>query len=723
MTDIIDTPAPPNPGARAARQRPRKVNWASHPIALATFNIAVALVWTTWVAHRLGLPVAVVLAAGAVGAGGAALAAMIDNAGPDVIWWRLACWLIPTVWACAAVTWSPIQPAVLTIGLSLAVVGGLVAGAVARRRKAVRDAELDRAARGSGMSGAVLAVAPADEVWNGEKPEATNQDALAANWTARLRRVTRIKGIEVTEVRMWPQGTGYSLLAQHPVGGTNWKDVAAHAEALAEDASLPADCGVTVKGSPRRRGLTVLDVVHRNVMSETRTAPRDYSPRSIYDPIRIGHLPDGRVFTLALKWVWMVLTGQTDSGKSSLLHLITFGLLRCTDTVVWQIDIGGGGGIARPWVTPWHEDRAVDPNIEWVATTVEEAEIMLRSAIAIIEGRKRVYRDRLDDGKLKVSAEVPQIEIESDETASLPERLKELLVIINQTGRAAGVRGITCSLRATAEDLPRAIKQHSRARVGMRVSDEDELRYLFNNPGKIDPAMADWPGSGWVEHQDEDGEGKGVGPRYVSPFKAEFLSDAQIDEAAVAVAPLRPHLDAASAAMANAVTADGRAFEDRWVRTLPQLFVIEHTEEAPAGDPERAARIAAAEARQEEAYRTGGTVEERMAHLDALKNEILAEGTDAPVEVDHRAFAALTKGLHNNLADVLAAVDAAGPAGISPIEILRRVNTPRDEADQIDIKTVQRKLAELTKEGGAVIKTGRGAYVSAKHHKEGPNDG
>lgn len=726
MSDV-ETPAPPaaRAGAQARESKQRKVDWRSHPIPLAVFNIAVALIWTTKVAYEIGLPVAVVLGAGGVGAAGAALAAMIESADLDVIWWRLACWSIPTGWAAAAVTLSPFQPAVLIVGVALAIVGGLVAYALARKRQAVTDAEMAKAAAGTGMTGEVLAIAPADDIWNAEKPEETNKDALAANWAARLRRVARIKGLEVPEVKMWPQNTGYTLLVKHPPGGTSWKDLANVAEALAEDAGLAPDCGVTVKGSPRRRGLSEVQVTHRNVMAETHMAPADYSPTSIYKPARLGFLPDGRAFKLTLKWVWLALTGQTDSGKSSLLHLLNLFLFRCTDTVVFHIDVGGGGGISRPWVAPWHEDRAPDPNVAWAAATVEEAELMLRGTIAIIEGRKRAYRDRLDNGKLVCTPEVPHIQIISDETASLPERLKDLLVVINQTGRAAGVRGVTSALRATADNLPRDIKQHSRARIGMRVSDADEVRYLFDAAGKVDPALADWQGSGWVEHQDEDADGKPIGARYLSPFKAKFLPDSQIDEAAVAVAHHRPQLDAASVALANSVTPDRRAYDDRWKRTLPHLFVIEEPEPEPeqAGpaDPERASRIAAAEARQEEAHRAGGTVEDRMARLADLKDEILSSEGAAP-EVDLEAFAELTKGLHNNLADVLAAVDAAGTEGIGPADILRRVNATRAEADQITDKTVQRKLAELT-EQGAVVKTGRGRYAAATHaDQEGPTD-
>ena len=725
MSAVEQTPAPAGPDTTPKpTSRRRRVaaavarwDWRSHPPQWATVNISLALLWVTWAAWKLGVPPAVAFIGGALGALGAIAAAMIAEAGTAVIWWRLACWALPAIWAAASLQWSPWQPVVLVCGLALAISLGVISAAVRRVRRTARQVALAKAARGTGLTGSALAVAPADEVWQADTSEDSKVPALGANWTARIRRVCRIKGAQVTDIAMWPQGTGYTLRVKLPLGGVSWRQIQAFSEELAEDAGLAPDCGVTVKPSKERRGIAEIQVTHRNMMSETHLAPADYSPTSIYQRAGIGILPDGTVFRVALKWVWMVLIGQPDSGKTSMLHLINLFLFRCTDTVVWHIDIGGGGGISRPWVTPWHEGRAPHPNADWAATTKQEAELMCRAALAIIEGRKRHYRDRMDDGKIICSPEVPHIVIVSDETANLPERVKDLLVQATQTGRAAGVRGITCALRATAEDLPRAIKQHSRLRIGMRASDADEIRYLFDAPGKIDPELASERGSGWVEHQDEDETGKPVGRKYLTPFKAFFLPDRQIDEAAVAVAPLRPQLDAASAALADSVSADRRAYTDRWKRVIPELFVIEDEVAPVQGDPDRAARIQEAEARQRDLHETGGSVDERLGRLSALRDKILgSDGEDdtSSEGVDREMWAELTGGLVDNLSDVLAVVDQAGPGGIGPAEIHRRVNASRAEADQIDIKTVQRKLDELLS-SGAVVKPRRGVYISALH--------
>lgn len=707
MTDI-ETPPQRKPAKTV------EVDWWEHPPVWVTFNVAFCLAWATWAAHKLDVPPMVALVAGAIGLLGAVAAAMIAEKDGNVIWWRVACWALPSVWATAAIEWSPWQPYVLGTGLALAVVLGLVAYSIRHQQKTDEEKAAEKAAKGTGLTSQELAVAPADAVWNASDPSKTSREALAGNWEPRIRRVTGIKGAHVIDVGMWSQGTGYTLRVKLPRGGASWKDLADYAEGLAEDAELPVDCGITVKGGPRR-GLADMQVTHVNKMAETHLAPADYSPTSIYHPARVGILPDGAFLKVALKWVWMALTGQTDSGKSSMLHLLNLYLFRCTDTVVWHIDVGGGGGISRPWAAPWFEERATHPNVDWVAATNAEAELMCRAAVAIIQGRKRHYRDRLDNGKLVCTPEVPHIVIVSDETANLPERVKELLTEACQTGRAAGVRGITCALRAVADDLPRDIRQHSRARIGMRVSDADEIRYLFDSAGKVDPELAPHQGSGWVEHQDEDGDGKPVGKKYLTPFKAFFLPDARIDEAASAVAPLRPALDPASAALADKVTAGGRAYTDRWERTLGDLFVVDDPAEETPADPERARRIAEAEARQEQEYQTGATVDERMSELARLKDEILAD-TEGVDDVDLGAFT----GIVDNLGDVLAAVDTAGPEGIGPAEILRRVNAPRDAQHQITGKTVQRQLNELLK-SNAVTRLDRGVYVSALH--QGGTDG
>jgi S-DNA-T family DNA segregation ATPase FtsK/SpoIIIE len=731
MTDQLTPPpaAPPQAGPRRQAETGKdrrwfqNWNWRSHPPALATINIAAALFTATWIGHDLSVSLNVALIGGAIGALGALTAAMLDERPGALIAWRIACWALPSGWAAAALAWSPWHPVVFVAGAAAAVGFGVIAAAVRTARRTAEQVALAKAARGTGLTGTALTTAAADEVWRSDKPEATSIEALAANWTARIKRVAHTKVI-VTEVGMWSQGTGYTLRLKLPLGGTSWRDLANVTEALAEDAQLPADCGITVKGGGRR-GTAEMKVVHRNMLKETHPAPADYSPTSIYEPARLGILPDGALFKVVFKWVWFSITGQTDSGKSSLLHLINFYLFRCIDTIVWHIDVGGGGGISRPWVTPWHEGRAPHPNVDWVATTVEEVELMLRVAMAITEGRKRIYPDRLQDGKLVCSAEVPHIEIISDETATLPERLKDGILAVCQTSRAAGIRGGTCALRPTADDLPTAIKKLSRLRIGMRVSDREEIGYLFDNAGKVDPELAKWQGSGWVEQQDEDGDGEPVGPKYVTPAKMQYLNDAQIEEAAVAVAHLRPDLDAPSAALADAAVPGIRAYSDRWKRTLPHLFLIgdgEPDTDSREADPNRDARIAAAEARQEELHRTGGSVAERLNRMDELKEQILNAPTDSPAQgVDPETVAELTEGLPgDNLVAVFTVVDRAGAAGIGPAEILRSVNAARDTDKQITVKTVQRKLDELVSTE-VVVKTGRGVYVAAaRTDQEGP---
>lgn len=731
-TDQTMTPppaAPPGAAPRAAKpERARRWfqgwNWRSHPPTFATINIALGLFIATWNAHDHAVPASVAFIGGAIGALGALTAAVLDDRPMPVIAWRIACWSVPSTWAAAALTWSPWHPVVFVAGAGAAVALGVLASAIRTARRTAEELAVAKAARGTGLTGAALTTAPADAVWRADKPEATSTEALAANWTARIKRVAHVKVI-ITEVGMWTQNTGYTLRMKLPLGGTSWRDLQNFAEALAEDAQLPADCGITVTGGGRR-GTAEFKVAHRNMLKELHRAPADYSPTSIYKPALLGILPDGALFKAAFKWIWFVITGQTDSGKTSLIHLINLYLFRCVDAIVWHIDVGGGGGISRPWVTPWHEGRAPHPNVDWVAVTIEEADLMLRAAIKITEGRKRIYPDRLEGGKLVCSAEVPHIQIISDETATLPERLKDMLLAVNQTARGAGIRGGTSALRPTADDLPTAIKKHSRLRIGMRVSDREEIGYLFDNAGKVDPELARWQGSGWVEQQDEDGDGATVGPKYVTPAKMLYLDDAQLDEAAVAVSHHRPAgLDAASAALADSVEPGMLAYTDRWKRTLPHLFVI--GDDAPdqrEHDPDRAARIAAAEARQEELHRTGGTITERLERLGQLQDAIL---NSAPVDaaadtgVDPETIAELTEGLPaDNLVAVFTVVDRAGAGGIGPADILRSINAARAENDQITDKTVQRKLAELVRTE-VVIKTGRGVYVAAtRTDQEGP---
>jgi hypothetical protein len=72
--------------------------------------------------------------------------------------------------------------------------------------------------------------------------------------------------------------------------------------------------------------------------------------------------------------------------NSNLVNVFLSLLASCPDALIWMIDMKGGK-TSRPWVTPWLQDFTPAPVIDWVATTREEAKVMLESALTVVRTR------------------------------------------------------------------------------------------------------------------------------------------------------------------------------------------------------------------------------------------------------------------------------------------------------------------------------------------------
>ncbi|WP_433394304.1 hypothetical protein [Micromonospora sp. KLBMP9576] len=562
------TPTPATAPAPAKPARGRAMSWAAYALstwhwrhphpAWGTLNAAGATLGAASMAAAAGVPGPFAAIGGALGAAGAVAAGMAEDQPGHRLLWRGCCWMMPGTWATTALMTDAIWSG-WALGTLAAGTAGFATAATAigrsRRRRATaaqdRAAMLDAAAR---------------------------RDRLAAVWEARIARVTDVK-VRVRNVQGWATRTGFTLDADLPPGGATWRDIARRTEGLAADARLPHGCEVTVEPGDSR-GAVLLHVSTVNALSQDHYLD-DYSPLSINNPLAIGPLRNGEQALINLRYACGVLVGQTDSGKTNQLQTINTQLVRCVDTIVWQIDLAGGG-LSRPWVTPYAEGRAPRPAVDWVATNVAEAEIMVRAAIEIINGRKPAYQQRMrqaNDDKIPVGPDLPEIVIVVDEIKTVPPHIVNMLAQISDTGRAAGVRTLCCALRATDDYLPIAIKEQARIRIGMRVTDDKELNYLFGWKYNIDAEAAPYQGTGFLL-AGTPGEAAPM------PFKGYRTDPGRIDAAAVAVAPWRPDLDAISQQLAGQVTVRGtRAYTDRWTRTMPTLFTEPITITTPPPAP------------------------------------------------------------------------------------------------------------------------------------------
>jgi hypothetical protein len=558
----------------------RRVDWSfgpGHGPVSGVLNAAGAALGATMVADLVDAFVSPVsplwsLGAGAVAASAAVLSVPARQRSEAAIGYRAACWVgagLWSAWTLASTWWlgSPGTPwsvpsmTVLGIGTLAAGLAGLGFQAADRREE---DRQIEAAQKAAAL----------------EPAELTDHNEIAQRWTGLLQKITG-KAVEVVGVKLWDTGTGYTLAVKLPPDGTTIDEIKLREKALATAVNLPPGCNVEVLATDEGRRIILVRVATKSRLGEDHHLPEDYSADSINNDKTLGIAADGSEVAVNLRYSCMVLIGQVDSGKSNELNVITTGIVRCTDAIEWAIDISGNGRYPRPWVRAWHEGRAERPAIDWVAPTADEAELMTLAAIEVINGRTARYQQRMaevGDDKIMVAADLPQIVIVVDEFKTLPQSVKDNINTISDTGRGAGVRVVSCALEAKGPVIPRGIIAQARVRMAMRVTDEAELQYLFDTTwsrGRFDPASIPWRGSGLVAD----------GPVAPEPMKGWRMDPQRIDRASIAVAPLRPDLDAISAELADTLSWTYRndrgekvteemsgVYRDRWDRTRDVIF-------------------------------------------------------------------------------------------------------------------------------------------------------
>ncbi|MEE1741199.1 DNA translocase FtsK [Streptomyces sp. BE147] len=488
--------------------------------------------------------------AAAIGLTGAAIGGAVYDARqgttPGTLTTRALTWITSAAWSSWALATAPLTTTGWATGVAIAAVGLAVNAGVTRSEgtRSERKALLKLRRESVG---------------------------ILRDWEERLARVARIEGCEGVDVVHWPEKVGYTAEINLPPGGTTSEDLNGFGGKFAADMRLADGCGVEIYPGANR-GKILVEVTLKDVMSQDIPYPEDFSELSIVDRFPIGVHRNGQNALGALCNDCGILVGETDAGKTNQLRVVTAQLARMPDALIWAIDTTGGG-VALPWITPWATEGTADaPVVDWIAKDEDEACLMCAMAIEGIAARKAGYqqlmRQKKTDNKLPVSHEIPAIVILVDETASLSHDIKEMLDRIINEGRAMRVRVLICALRATQDVITAAMKLQAKWRVGMTVSDAEEVAYLFPGYIKVDPKDAPVAGSGWTMHTR-------LGPKKPTPFKGWHIHDELTDKVCAATAARRPKIDR--------ITLDvpaGAAYTGRWARALPALYKGQQLTEA-----------------------------------------------------------------------------------------------------------------------------------------------
>jgi hypothetical protein len=257
----------------------------------------------------------------------------------------------------------------------------------------------------------------------------------------------------------------------------------------------------------------ILHVVERDVLAEMVLYPPPTGNLTIMRPMPIGLHEDGGECTITLREVAVLVVGLRGSGKTNLLHVLIAQLTPCVDCLVFFIDLKGGR-VAQPWLQPWMKGRTPNPVIDWVATTREEADRMLRACLRAIEARSTAGdgRDKVhptphqpaivvvvDEGSVTFGMGTggPSSSLDGVTNAHLSRLIKQLVI----TGRSEAINPIVAVQRGSVTMVGDGdFKSQFGLRIGLGVATEADARLIVPDDSRIavDLARLDHRGSGIV---------------------------------------------------------------------------------------------------------------------------------------------------------------------------------------------------------------------------------
>ncbi|MFF3242212.1 hypothetical protein ACFYWY_00435 [Streptomyces sp. NPDC002870] len=492
-----------------------------------------------------GMPPGWALAVGAAGAIGHTTSSLRDRLSARTIAMRAASWLIGAGWTTWAMTTGPLTWTALG---SLATIG-VGMGATARSTLLYEEArELE---------------AIAANEWQVARELSAERRAIAAEWVDRVQRVCGIT-LRILAVEMWPTGTGFTIDAELPPGGTTYDKIASQSAQLSADARLPHGC-TAVASQGIDQGRVLIDVTTVNVLMEERTYPSDYGPLSIYTGIPWGYRTNAEEICVYLREQCALVVGPTGSGKTNMVHVILAGFARTTDVLTWVIDLNAGSA-GLPWVRPALDADGgfvdgLTPGVDWLASTHKEAMLMLETALAVGHHRKVAYQDLMaqrNTDQLPISNKIPQIMLVIDEGAEIltstdrntKELAKKILEVIRML-RAMGIRTVLTALGATGSVLGNLmIRREAKARVCLTGGEVEgmDLGKVFPGTRGLKVDQAPYKGAGFM----------GTPESPAALFKNWRILPNQIRDIVAATSDMHPRLDEVSRQAA------GDAYANRW---------------------------------------------------------------------------------------------------------------------------------------------------------------
>jgi FtsK/SpoIIIE family len=253
------------------------------------------------------------------------------------------------------------------------------------------------------------------------------------------------------------------------------------------------------------------------------------SVTSITQPIDFGPFEDATSCRVLFLRRHGLAGGATGGGKSGWLNVLIGNLAKCRDVVIWGIDMKKGMELG-PWAAC----------IDRLATTPEEARVLLADAVAILEARAALLAAR-GQRVWEPSPGMPALIILVDEYAELvddaPDAVKDADSIARR-GRAVAVNLIAATQRPTQKAMGQgAVRSQMDVRICFRVRERKDVDLILGQ-GML---AAGWnattlnaPGKFLISAAEHDT------PRRA---RAYLLTDQAVADTASRFADFRPELD------------------------------------------------------------------------------------------------------------------------------------------------------------------------------------
>src|SRR5215831_1403984 len=397
--------------------------------------------------------------------------------------------------------------------------------------------------------------------------KAAKDRAELAKWSGLLDRlgVSGLVTLEVIENR-----AGKSIYFRLPKDGSvKLADLHAVTERVAIALRLPSPQSARFERG-RKAADAVLHIVERDVLAEPVDFPAKLSPLTINKPFGIGLAEDGAQLMMLLREVATLIVGLRGSGKTNLLNVLIAQLSRMVDVVIFGIDLKGGRLLA-PWIRPWLNGECPRPVIDWIATSRDEAFLMLEALLRVVRARnvslsggEKIIPHTGEVAFILLCDELAEVfmggqpkrfkdaELAATELGATNRDLAWLGTRLTQLGRSEAVDPIWASIRGNVNTVPADIKAQCDLRIGLGTATLGEAQTIVPDDVRAQRLLTALqnPGTGLITS------------RHVTGTAGKFyrLVPERVEEIAGQTGWLRPEPDPAATA------ALGETYATRWDR-------------------------------------------------------------------------------------------------------------------------------------------------------------